>query len=176
MAGLGLELYLSSDAEDGLHTEDPPSAERFVEGPTATADPSATGDPADAALLDLPTHMTFPLPPVNRRYNTAEEGIDAINQFAFDHGYAVVKRRSKKTKGQVPRIKKVQLQYDRGGVYTPQSEVPSEVPGETLVSPSEPSETTEPPTGEATITSKKPRKRKTTTLALDCLFDISLRL
>jgi hypothetical protein len=79
IAGLGLELYLSSDTEDSLYTEDPPSAERFVEGPIATADPSATGDPTDAALLDLPTYITFPLLPVNRRYNTTEEGIDAIN-------------------------------------------------------------------------------------------------
>jgi hypothetical protein len=163
IAGLGLELYYSSD-EDIPSTatrSDPPVEGLFA----ATADPPATEDPPFAEDLN-PTEdlrITLPLPPLDRRYNTPEEAIEAINKLGLEHGYAVVKRRSKKTKGQVPRLKKVQLQCDRGGVYAPgasrQPEQALEQPEQALIADSAPS-----------------KKRKTHTLAVNCPFDVSLRL
>ncbi|KAJ5111191.1 hypothetical protein N7532_001726 [Penicillium argentinense] len=102
--------------------------------------------------------ITLPLPPLDRRYNTPEEGIEAINQLGFNNGFAVVKRRSKKTKGQVPRLKKVQLQCDRGGQAL---EHPKEAPEQPEQAP---------------VASGRSKKRKTHSLAIDCPFDISLRL
>jgi hypothetical protein len=147
MAGLSLEMYASSsDIEDNPclvtrsedphtedpPTEDPPAAEAPAEDPPATEGPAATSFQA-------------PLPPLDKRYHTPDEGIKAINDLGLVHGYAVVIQRSKKTKGSRAKVKKVQLQCDRGGNYTPMLDEAS-------------------------------RKRKTTTIALGCPFNISLRL
>lgn len=59
----------------------------------------------------------FPLPPLDCKYDTAEEAIEAINDFASDHGYAVTTLRSRTTKKGVK--KHVQLKCDRGGIFKP---------------------------------------------------------
>jgi hypothetical protein len=98
IGGLGLELYYSLDKDiPGTATRrDPPIKGLFA----ATVDPPATEDPLFAENLN-PTEdlrITLPLPPLDRRYNTLEEAIEAINKLSLEYGYAVVKQRSKKTK------------------------------------------------------------------------------
>ncbi|OQE04572.1 hypothetical protein PENVUL_c032G00837 [Penicillium vulpinum] len=98
MASLGLE-YLESDpdSDQEIVPESPPAM-------LSTETPS-TETPSTETFI-------FPLPPIDCTYNTAEEGKDAINDFARPHGYAVTSRRSKKTKKGVK--KTVRLICDHG--------------------------------------------------------------
>ncbi|KAJ5873396.1 uncharacterized protein N7473_013269 [Penicillium subrubescens] len=94
MAGLGLELYYSLDIEENPSTatrSDLPVQHLFAEDPV-NEDLLFAEDPA--AL-----RITLPLLPLDRRYDTLEEGVKAINELGLEYSYAVVKRRSKKTKG-----------------------------------------------------------------------------
>ncbi|OOQ89510.1 hypothetical protein PEBR_07957 [Penicillium brasilianum] len=139
MANLGLDCYASDTDEPPEEPANQPT-EGTAGGPT-TALPAEVPPEEDVAMV------TLPLPPLDIEYNTAEEAIQAINDFALDYGYAVVKRRSKRTKSKhgVGVLKKVQLMCDRGGIYTP-------------------------------LIPTLDRKRKTTILASGCLFDIAVRL
>ncbi|KAJ5135023.1 uncharacterized protein N7515_004301 [Penicillium bovifimosum] len=102
---------------------------------------------------DTPAY-TFPLPPLDQHFNTAEEGRKAINTFAAPHGWAVTSIRSKATKKGVK--KTIRLICDRGHAVKADKNGP----------------------GLANDDSPGPAKkrRKTTTLALGCPFKMALRL
>jgi hypothetical protein len=86
-----------------------------TEEATLGAAEDATGDPPTE---DSAIRIVLPLLPLENYYTSAEQALEAINDFALNHGYTVVKRRSKITKSKNnPVLKKVQLKCDRRGVY-----------------------------------------------------------
>lgn len=142
MAGLGLQLYYSSEEDipgGAAARSDPPTE-------IPTEDSPAETPAEDPLAADQSTYITLPLPPLDCHYTSVEQALEAINNFALDHGYAVVKRRSKMTKSKNnPVLKKVWLKCDRGGIYRPR-------------------------------VADGDRKRKTSTILVNCPFNLILRL
>jgi hypothetical protein len=66
-----------------------------TEEATLGAAEDAAGDPPteDGAI-----RIVLPLLPLENYYTSAEQALEAINDFALNYGYTVVKRRSKITK------------------------------------------------------------------------------
>ena len=65
----------------------------FTNGPVKISHPAPPAPPN-------PAPPVLPLPPLDQTWPTAEAAVDAINDFGVDHGYAVVKARTNKSKGE----------------------------------------------------------------------------
>ncbi|KAJ6126055.1 hypothetical protein N7471_010548 [Penicillium samsonianum] len=144
MASLGL-YDLDSDDPDVI-----PDSQPMIHPSSMVPDPPAASQPIpDSPTIPAESQSihTFPLPPVDQTYQTAEEGKVAINTFARPHGYAVTKRRSKTTKHGV--MKTVRLICDRGRRL---------------------------PQGGDHDRSPHKKRLNTTTVACECPFSMSLRL
>lgn len=144
-----MDFHTSDTDEPADEPANEPADEPTNQPAGIPAESPTAGGPTEAPTLpeaDV-TMVTIPLPSLDTEYNTAEEAITAINDFALDYGYAVVKRRSKKTKSKYGEgvLKKVQLACDRGGVYTSR-------------------------------VATADRKRKTASMVIGCPFDIAVRL
>ncbi|KAJ5264490.1 hypothetical protein N7505_007283 [Penicillium chrysogenum] len=111
--------------------------------------------PVSHQAVELPsinlTEPRMPLPPANKQYNDPELALEEINDLIKDSGYAVTSRRTKTTKRGVK--KTVRICCDRGRTN--------------------PHDNDDDPDSEASQPSGN--QRKTTTIAADCPFSVSLR-
>lgn len=108
MASLGL-AYLDSDldSEPEIVPESPPAL------PTTESPPTLPSTESPPTLFSTES-PAIPLPPLDQSYTTLEAAIAAIDDHSRAHGYAMVSRRSKRTKKGVK--KTVRLRCDRYGI------------------------------------------------------------
>lgn len=140
MASLSLD-YLDSDLDSDPEVipESPPALPSTLPSPEIGTEP-----------INLPS-TEIPLPLLDQSYATPEAGITAINDHGRVYGYAVISRRSKRTKKGVK--KTIRLSCDRWRTIPPETQDDLSIPDTNL------------------SVSRNP-----TTLANKCPFAISLRL
>ncbi|KAJ6142418.1 hypothetical protein N7471_001906 [Penicillium samsonianum] len=119
MASLSLD-YLDSDLDSDPEVipESPPALPSTLPSPEIGTEP-----------INLPS-TEIPLPPLDQSYATPEAGITAINDHGRVYGYAVISRRSKRTKKGVK--KTIRLSCDRWRTIPPETQDDLSVPDTNL--------------------------------------------